>query len=172
MLLEGRDVVQDEDGAAVSADDEVVVAGMDHEIIYRHRRKAVLHPCPARASIHRQEQPGLRSCEKKIRVPGMLHENVHPSGFFRKACIQPAPTAAKVVGLEDIWLEITEVMAVEAHIGTAFRARGSLNSAHLGAHRVEALDVSFEAFPALTSVARELDSPVIRPDVEGSRGGG
>ena len=63
-----RDVVDDVDPAPVSADHQIVVAWMDHDIVNGDRRNIVLELRPALARVGRIEDPEFRARKKKIHV--------------------------------------------------------------------------------------------------------
>src|SRR5918996_6073112 len=56
-LLQRRDVVRDPDAPAMRGDDEVIVTGMDEDVVGAYRRKVVHEFLPLLSAVERDEQP-------------------------------------------------------------------------------------------------------------------
>src|SRR5574341_980085 len=72
QLFKRRDVVEDPDRAAVSAEDEVVVARMDDDVVHRHGGEIHFDARPGAAAVEAGEGAVLGADKKQIGAARVL----------------------------------------------------------------------------------------------------
>ena len=133
-LLKWRDVVDDVDAAAVRADDEIVLAGVNHDVVDRYGRDVVFELSPEMSLRGREEHPELRADEEKVRLDEIFAYHLHRS-VRGEIAADRSPVHAVVVALENIRLEIIVAVVVERGVDRPFAESGRDDATHISVVR-------------------------------------
>src|SRR6185312_6900892 len=128
-LLQRGDV-GDPDAAAVGADDEVLLPGLDHDVVNSDAGDVVVHALPMRAAIERDVHAGIVAQKYEIGVHGILGDDVHRRGGQSGG--DGRPGGAVVVGAEDIGGEVVKAVAALGEIGASGDMGGGAHPADVG----------------------------------------
>ncbi len=77
QVLQRRQVIEDEDAAAVRTDDEVVFAFLDRDVMHRHGRDARAEPRPVRAAVDGEVHAVFRAGEQQVALAMMFAHHLH-----------------------------------------------------------------------------------------------
>ena len=169
-LAQAGDVVQDPDAAAVRRRDQVVVAGVDEQVVDRDRGQVEPERRPALAAVAAEEDAELGAQEEQVLGLEVLADDVDRLAVG-DAGRDRGPGLAVVRRLEDVDVEVVGAVAVEGHIAGALVEVGGLDPAapQPGRH---ALDGRPDVGPGHAAVAGQLDVAVVRPDPDQAGGQG
>ena len=158
QVLEGCEVVEDEDAPAMGTDDEVVLALLDREVMNRHRRDAGTQPDPVRTAVDRVEDTVFRPDEEQIALAMMLANDLHRT-VRRQVPGDGRPGPAEVRALQDIRSEIIAPVPIERGIQGPLGETREGHPAHVRrlGHGRELL----RARPRLPAVPAHRDDAVI-----------
>ena len=162
-------VVENPRAASVGADHQVLLPGMDQNVVEEGGRE-IRHPGPAASRVGAGEERVLRAEEKDVRVVRMLSQHVHRARG-QTGC-QRRPGAAKVRGPGHIGVEVPVPVSVEGGVGRARRRHRTRHATHIGPVRY-AVHVAAHLRPGIAAVTGNLNVAVVRahPEDIGIKGG-
>ncbi len=102
QLLERRDVVEDPDGAAVGAEDQVVFARVDEDVVHRHGGEIHLYARPGAAAVEAGVGAVFGASEEQVGVARMLADHVDDAVRLRQVRRDGFPRLAEVGGHIDV----------------------------------------------------------------------
>ena len=155
VLLKRSNVIQHPEAASVRGHHQVSV--LNHQVVYRGRRKIQLKRLPVRAIIERNVHTLFGSGEKQTCTPG-----IDPDGMDKivrgKPRDQFGPGLAKICGLEHVGCEVVQLVAFDGEISGACFTPRNLDHAHRAPVRH---GLGGDVLPMLATIARELNQSVI-----------
>ncbi len=153
-------IVEDPEAAAMRADDQVVVARVDHQIVVERGRQVGAEPRPVAAGVGRDEQRLLGPQKEQVRVAAVFAHDVDRALGWQPRR-QSRPAAPEVFGAEEVRREVAIAVPVEGGVGDT-RARGRcFDPADVGT-RPHAAHVAPHLGPRAAAVAGKLHVAVVR----------
>ena len=120
-LFEGCDVIEYPDRAAVGAQDKVVIAWMDQDVVNRHGRQVEFDLRPVSTLVPRGKKSKFSADKQEVGVPGMFADHVDDAIVLRQVRRDGLPRLAKVGRRINIDLKVAHSVAIKSHIGRASR---------------------------------------------------
>ena len=159
-LLERGDVVEYPDRPPMRAQDQVVLAWMDDDVVHGHSGQIHLERGPIRAAVKGNVGAVLGAGKQQARVARVLAHHVHRAAAGGDAARNRFPRLAVVGGHEEVHVEVVAAVTVKCHVGGPFRIARGCHAAHVGAlgHARHALR---DIFPGLAGVAGHLQVAVV-----------
>ncbi len=159
-LLQARDVIEDPDPSAVSADDDVRVAWMNHQIMHSHRRQVLVESMPATALIDRVEQCELAAAEEQVLVFAIFLD--HVDGVVGGDVVGDlGPGLTEILGLEDPRMEVGAAMSIDGDVCPSPCEVGRLDAADPQIVVRQISDAIDHVGPCLASIAGDLHVAVV-----------
>ena len=165
--LQRRHVGEDIEAAPMRADDEIVLARVNEDVVHGHRGQVVLQLHPALAPIHGDEDADLVADEEEVRRPVVLDDHVHGPPVREPVRDRPPalPVVLAHVGVRRV---VPVPVPIEGRVHPPLDVVGRFHAAHVGARR-QARDAVDDVLPRLPVVARHLEVAVVRPRVDEPR---
>ncbi len=146
----------------MGADDQIVIARVDRQIVVERGRQVNAEPRPASAGVRGDEQRVLGPQKQQVRVSVVLAHDVDRA-VGRQSRRQRRPTAPEVFGAKEVRREVAVAVSVEGGVGDAGARDRGLDPADVGA-RPHAPHVAPHLGPRAAAVARDLNVAVVRSD--------
>ena len=167
QFFERGDVLHDPDAAPVRADDEVVLAFLDLDVVHRHRRHVPEQRVPRVPGVDREVGPDLVAGEEEVGRARVLLERVHRPSVRQPVRHRP-PRLAVVVRHVEVWRHVVVAVVVARH---PHRARVGMRGddprhVQLVGH---ARHVERRVRPCAAAVPGDLQVPVVRARVDHHR---
>src|SRR5713101_2747690 len=168
-FLDGRQVVQNPDRAAVRGQHQIIFPRLYLDVVDRHRGKIIFQRGPICAAVPGNPQTKFHAGKKQVLIPRMLAHNVHASRRLRNGVANRLPALAIVAGHKNVDRIIVTAVAIECRVGGTFSRLRGHHAADIGSLR-HARNPRSHIFPALSTVARHLQVPIISSDPQHIRG--
>ena len=175
VLLEHRrveggergDVVGDPDTPAVGPEDQVVLAGVNREVIHRHRRNLAADPVPVRPAVQRHVHPELAAGHQEVLVVVVLADHVQ-RGFRRQGPADRAEAVPVVVAQERVGGVVVVPVPVEGYVDPRRRVRRGNEPGHVGPVG-DSGQISRQVVPGRAAVPAPLEIAVVGAHVDDAR---
>src|SRR5262249_40040848 len=125
QLLQGAHVVENIDAASVRTDNQIVIAGVNDDVVDPDSGHSGHELFPLFAAVDRDEETKLSARIQQVLVLGVLTDHVDVADR-RQVAADRRPGGAVVTSYVDIRLEIIEAMAVDGEV-----ARGGIVAGRL-----------------------------------------
>ena len=118
QLFDKSYIIQNDDSSAMSAQDNIIVPGINYDVIDGNTRKVSSGANPFHSSIDRDEEAKFSTSQEEIRVPGMFRYNINNHAVWH---IPPnaLPGLAKIVRPEDIRGKIIVLVATKGNVSSS-----------------------------------------------------
>jgi len=122
-------VIQDPEGAAMGADDQVIV--LDLHVVHRHHRQPARHALPGGTIVQREEHAGFGAREQQPLPHGI---GPHHAGdlALREVAVGRLPRAPAIAGAVQIGLVVAQLVARGGHVHRIGIMRARLHAADIG----------------------------------------
>ncbi len=162
-LLERCDVVEDPDRSSVGAEDQVVFAGVDGDVVDRNGRQIQFQLRPVRALIVRHEERALGAREQELRIAVVLADDMQRAVAVRDSGANQLPGLAVIAGHESEDIEIVAAVVVEGQVRGSFIVSRCDDAADVTSFR-NAFHFFGDVLPGLSAVARDVKIAVVGTD--------
>src|SRR5713101_1018805 len=159
-FLDGRQVVQNPDRAAVRGQHQIIFPRLYLDVVDRYGGEIIFQRGPIRAAVPGNPQTKFQAGKKQVLVARMLAYHVHASRRLRNAVANGLPALAIVGGHKNVDRIIVTAVPVECRVGGSFSRLRGHHAANIGSLR-HARNPRSHVFPVLSAVARHLQVPII-----------